>query len=363
MLWKPDWSEARQHHIDWWAGKSLALHLTCPRPTPAEPLARPAVPDDMLARWTDPRYRLDQAEHTMANTLYLAEAFPYFDGYIGPGSTNILLGSRPGFADTTVWYEPCIDDPDAYAPITFDHSPANRWWGIQTALLAEARRRAAGRYMLGIPDLVENLDVLAALRDTQKLLMDLIERPGWVAARLWEINQAYIEIFDRLFEMVKDDHGGSAYCAFNIYGPGKTAKVQCDISCMFSPAMFNEMVVGPLREQCRYLDFSMYHLDGEDALQHLDALLGIDELTAIEWTPIGASGKVAGMPTGGSPHWYDLYRRIRRAGKSVQAIQCKVEEVVPLIEAVGPDGLYIQASAKDAASAMKLYEQTRQYYH
>jgi hypothetical protein len=361
MLWKPDWEQARQHHLAWWRGKSLCLWLTAPRAAPAAVLPEPAPPADLLARWTDPVYRVDAAESRMSRTHYLADAFPYFDGYIGPGSTNILLGSTPRFARDTVWYEPCIADPDAYGAIRFDDGPANRWWRVQTDLLREARRRCAGRYLLGPPDLVENLDVLAALRDTQPLLTDLLERPEWVKARLEEINRAYFAIFDRLFDLVRDGHGGNAFC-FNLYGDGKTAKVQCDIACMLSPAMFREFVVGPLAEQCRYLDYSMFHLDGEDALPHLDALLAIEDLDAIEWTPLGASGRVAGRPTGGSPHWYPLYRRIKAAGKAVQAVQVKVDEVVPLIEAVGPDGLFVEVSAPDEASAFRLAERTRQYY-
>ena len=64
-------------------------------------------------------------------------------------------------------------------------------------------------------------------------------------------------------------------------------------------------------------------------------LLEIEELDAIEWTP------QAGIEGGGHPRWYDLYRRIKAAGKSVQAIGVKLDEIEPLIEAVGPEGLYI----------------------
>jgi hypothetical protein len=63
--------------------------------------------------------------------------------------------------------------------------------------------------------------------------------------------------------------------------------------------------------------------------------LEIEALDAIEWTP------QAGIEGGGSPRWYDLYRRIKAAGKSVQVIGVKLHEIEPLIEAVGPEGLYI----------------------
>jgi hypothetical protein len=113
------------------------------------------------------------------------------------------------------------------------------------------------------------------------------------------------------------------------------AKVQCDFSCMIGPEMFKEFVVPPLAEQCARLDYSMYHLDGTQAVHHLDALLAIDSLDAIEWTP------QAGLPGGGDPQWYDIYRRIKAAGKSVQALGVGLNEIEPLIDAVGPEGLYI----------------------
>jgi len=131
---------------------------------------------------------------------------------------------------------------------------------------------------------------------------------------------------------------------------------------MMSPAMFDELCVPALRRQCQWLDYSMYHLDGEDALGHLDSLLGIPELDAIEWTPIGASGQVTGMPTGGSPEFYNLYKRILKAGKGVQAVSVKPDEVIPMLDAVGPAGLFIMVWADDQATAEKLFEKTRQYY-
>jgi hypothetical protein len=163
----------------------------------------------------------------------------------------------------------------------------------------------------------------------------MIETPELVEERLWEINEAFFAAFDIIYNRIKDESGGMAFAYFRLWGPGKTAKVQCDASAMFSPTMFQQFVVPPLTQQCEWLDFSMYHLDGTQAMGHLDALLEIEALDAIEWTP------QAGEEQGGSPEWYDLYRRIKRGGKSVQAISVKLGEVIPLIEAVGPEGLFI----------------------
>ncbi|MCX7669320.1 MAG: cobalamin-binding protein, partial [Anaerolineae bacterium] len=160
-----------------------------------------------------------------------------------------------------------------------------------------------------------------------------------------------------MYERVRDPAGGNAFTAFRIWGPGKTAKLQCDFSANISPRMFRTFVSPYLAEQCAWLDYSLYHLDGTTALQHLEPLLEIAELDAIEWTP------QAGRPGGGSPEWYDLYRRIRAAGKGVQAVGVALHEVIPLLDAVGPAGMCIVIGddAYDEAAAERLLKALEPY--
>ena len=154
-----------------------------------------------------------------------------------------------------------------------------------------------GRYLAGCPDLVEGLDILASLRASEPLLCDLVERPAEVEARLAEIQQAWFEVYARIYEIIRQPDGSSAFHAFYLWGPGKTAKLQCDISAMISPRMFKRFMVPILNQQCAWLDQALYHLDGHQCLVHLDALLSIEGLDAIEWTPDpgGAFGRQPGM--------------------------------------------------------------------
>ena len=55
-----------------------------------------------------------------------------------------------------------------------------------------------------------------------------------------------------------------------------------------------------LQQQCQKLDYTLYHLDGPDAIKHLDALMEIEELDALQWTP------GAGKPDGGDELWYPI---------------------------------------------------------
>lgn len=347
-LWKTDWDVARRALTDWWHGKGLALHITAPKEEPWEEIPAPAPPPDLQTRWLDPVYRVQSEMYRLSRTFFGGVAYPMFNANIGPGSLGLFLGSEGRLAETTVWYEPSILNPDDHPPLRFDTN--NLWFRRHVALLEEARKYADGRYLLAFPDLIENLDTLAQLRGPEQTLVDMLERPDWVCARIAEINQAFFECFDVLWQMLRDPWGGNGFHAFQLWGPGKTAKVQCDFSCMISPAMFRRFVMPAMEEQCAWLDYAMYHLDGTQALPQLDNLLNMEHVRAIEWTP------QAGLPRGGSPEWYDLYQRIKAAGKSVQAVEVAYEDVEPLIDAVGAEGMFIMTYANTEEAARRLLE-------
>jgi hypothetical protein len=217
--------------------------------------------------------------------------------------------------------------------------------------MAESR----GRYLVGIPDLIENIDILVSLRGMELLLADMIDRPAFVQEKVQQINQVYFKVFDLMREKVKDAWGGNAFSAFQIWGEGRTAKLQCDASAAFSPAMFGTFVVPALAEQCRWLDNSLYHLDGTQSIVHLDALLAIEDLDAIEWTP------QAGRPGGASPEWYELYRRILAGGKGIQVVGAEPAEVIPLLDAVGTKGVFVTVRAGTESEARALEEKVDRY--
>lgn len=352
MKWKADWEKAKQDFIKWWDRKGLAMYVQAPMKRPREQVPTPIPPPTLFERWTTPKWRVDETEHFLAGRMFGGVAYPVLEPCIGPGSLNLILGTEPVFSEDTVWYQPCITDPDKDEPIRLTRP--NRWLDMHMAIIEEGLRRSQGRWLVSMPDLIEHVDALAAMRGGEGLLMDLIERPDWVQKRLVELNEAFFEVFDLMFDKIKFD-GGNAFPVFHIWGPGKTCKVQCDFSCMISPEMFGRFVTPHLTQQCDWLDYSMYHLDGTTAMQHLPALLSIESLDAIEWTP------QSGLPGGGSPQWYDLYRTIKRAGKCVQAMDVKPDEVIPLIDAVGPEALYIMCWAPDEDTALKLLQETEQY--
>lgn len=359
-MWKTNSAETKQNFVDWWKHEGLVLGMwgapAC-EGAPNEETQPPPEVESLQTRYTDAEIRSRSNHHKLAHQSFPAEVLPIADTDIGPGSLSLFLGAEPGFSPETVWFEPCIHDcadPEALPPLQFDES--NKWWQVTEAILLACAKLGKDKYMVGCPDLCENIDILANLRDAQTLLMDMIERPEWVEQKVAEINQVWFEVYQSIYDIIKLPDGSSAFGAFRLWGPGKTAKVQCDASAMFSPDMFRRFVVPNLTQQCQWLDNSMYHLDGTQAVCHLESLLEIESLDAIEWTP------QAGIEGGGDPRWFDMYQRILDAGKSLQVVGVKDNQIIPLLDAIGGKGVYIITlfrTCQDAETLMKKVDSYR----
>lgn len=350
MQFKPDWEEAKERLAAWWRGEAadrVALQVTAPRTEPLAPAkSAPPPPADLVDRWLSPDYRIAVAERRFAATWYGGEAFPYCDPHLGPGSLALYLGSAPVFADDTVWYEPCLRDLDDSPVLQVD--PANRWWQATKLLVTEGSRRGQGRYLTAIPDLIENLDTIASLRGTQQLLWDLVDRPERVHELQRQLPALYFTCFDELYAITARGGAGCCFSAFQVWAPGRMAKLQCDFSAMISPAMFEQFVLPYLSQQCERLDYSVYHLDGGEAVKHLDLILSLPKLTALQWTP-GVN-----RPGVGSPEWFEIYRRARKAGKSLLLGGVGPSEARRLVEKFGPEGLLISTNASSQAEGEEL---------
>lgn len=333
MKYKQNWVAAKERWSAYWRRANTGAPLMCvvarkPEIEPAYQSALaagtsmyeavcqgsdPTLPPALAIADTRDKYRnaarMDaRYRHFCETHEFLAESFPNINADFGPGSMAGYLGSEIIFNDDTVWFEHCVEDWEDCPPLQFD--PANKWWQEHFALVKELVGLSGGDYAVGLPDIIENFDILASLRGAQEFVYDLVDDEEMVKRRLDEVDSAYFAYYDRFQELVQYD-GGTCYTVFQIWGPGRTAKIQCDFSAMISPDMFREYVQGSLRRQAKRLDNVLYHLDGPDAIRHLDAVMEIDEIDALQWT----SGDYG--PDGTQGQWYPIYDKARAAGKSI----------------------------------------------
>lgn len=351
-VWKQNWKESKERYIGWWNGKGLLIsmweHLRKDG-TPHEQTAPPAPPKDLNQYWFDPEWRAKHIHHQLSQSSFKADIFPVANTHLGPGSLAAILGADLEAGEDTIW----IRHKENYGDdIIFNEK--NKWWQLHLDLLKACKRHSQGRYFTGCPDLIEGLDTLAGLKGTQPVLMDMLLRPEILEIQLQKINDIYFRVFDIIYDIIREDNE-MAFCYFSIWGPGKVSKLQSDISGMIAEADFRRFVQPYIREQCRKIDYTLYHLDGVDAIRHLDAILEIEELNAVQWTP----GE--GQPQGGDRCWYNLYKKIRTRGKSVMPCWVEPGELKPLLDNVGPDGLNILMHFKSESDIEKAWKTAEEY--
>ena len=152
--------------------------------------------------------------------------------------------------------------------------------------------------------------------------------------------------------MSEEQRGRSGVGWLRTWAPGMHAQMQCDISVMISNQMFNRFIVPELTEQCRFLDYALYHFDGIEQLRHLDSLLSISGLDAIQWT------QVAGQPP--VTDYIPELIKIQKAGKSL-IIHVSPGQIKPLMEQLSSKGLYLLTDAGSPQEADEIIHRGKTY--
>ena len=355
--WKPNLEETKRHYIDWWNHKGIILNMWehfQEGVTPHAEIPAPPAPKDLNQQWFDPQWRAEYLDWYVAHSSLKADMLPVANTQLGPGSLAAILGGVFEGGEDTIWIHP---NPNYTDDIRFDESHPN--WLLHKELLKACKEKAQRHYYVGMPDLMEGLDVLAALKGTDKVLLDTVMQPEVLEHQMQQINDIYFRVFDELYDIIREGDE-MAFCYFSSWAPGKMSKLQSDISTMISEDDYRRFVQPFIREQCQKIDYTLYHLDGVGAMHHLPALLEIEELNAIQWTP------GVGQPQGGSSKWYDLYRQILEGGKSIMACWVTLDELRPLLDNVGGDGIHLEMdfhNEQEVEQAMKIVDDFKAAVH
>ena len=349
--WKPNLEETKKRYINWWNHKGIILNMWEHFQEGVKPHAdipMPPAPRDLNQKWFDPAWRADYLDWYVAHSSLMADMLPVANTQLGPGSLAAILGGVFEGGEDTIWIHP---DPNYSDDIVFNPNHPN--YLLHKDLLKACKQKAQGHYYVGMPDLMEGLDVLAAIKGTDQVLLDTVMQPEVLEHQMQQINDIYFQVFDELYDIIREGDE-MAFCYFSSWAPGKMSKLQSDISTMISVDDYRRFVQPFIREQCQKIDYTLYHLDGVGAMHHLDALLEIKELNAIQWTP------GVGEPQGGSPKWYDLYKKILAHGKSIMACWVTLDELRPLLDNIGGDGVHLEMdfhNEQEVEQAMRIIEE------
>lgn len=293
--------------------------------------------------WEDPETVLARNVGLLDNTYLGGDALPVIFLNFGPSGHAAYFGSKPLYQPDTVWYQPVMEEADANR-LVYDEAELNR----QLEIVRYMGERLGGRYFVSMPDNTGATDVLAALMGAENLLMAFLEDPDGVKQAIRAVNEGHRRSTLRYFETLRalaDE--GSMHGWMHLYAPGVLQHMQCDISVMLSPTIYEEFVIPELVEQMQWIEYSVYHFDGIEQTKHLDLLLSLKDLRAIQWT------HVAGQA--GPAHHMDTLKRIQAAGKGLVVMTPK-EDVRILAETLDPRGLYIHTAADTPEEADALVD-------
>ncbi len=357
-----DWPMVKRRWEAWWHGDLVdraIIQVTAPRQAAPRSGQSPDTDSDTDSdvdpetRWTSADFMIRRTQEAIRTTYYGGEAIPWCWNPISAGHA-LYFGCAPHYADDTMWVDPAPLPAHGYPPLDgWRDSPA---WRLARESIAAFARASHGLFFV-LPFWGNHAgDIMAMVRGAEAFYMDFALNPAWVKTAVKAMSDILIEVHNALWQLAYSPEtgveGSLNYCG--CWSPARTLAFDCDVSCNISPEAYREVMLPPLIESMHEVDHRIYHLDGARALNHLDTLLALPEVHAIQWVP-GAGHE-------GVSQWIPLIQHIQSKGKEVQ-VTCRPEEVDLLMKQVKPAGLCINTNCETEEAARRLVERVAHRSH
>lgn len=284
-------------------------------------------------RWMDVEFQVESALARLETSVFLGDTVPSWTPNVGPDLTSTLFNAELVFGESTSWCQHTIHERADWerfletAP-NFD----NEYWRTIDAMITLAAERFAGRYYVAMPDLHGSFDMLSGLRGPEDLCLDLVDERDLVYRASLHCARAYVEAFRRLHQRLTAlGMPGTTWTTYLHNGPVYVPS--CDFWCLVSKDIGQELIRPSIELEMAPLERTIFHLDGPNALQHLDTMLALPGLNAVQW--------VYGAGQGNATQWLHVYRRCREAGKAVQILAEDAADALHCLRELGPNGLWL----------------------
>ena len=334
---KPDADKALERWEAWWHCEVIDRPVVTMSVRPERSSASPPPGagskkhESLRQRWFDMDNAIDCFEAHLDATVFLAESFPIWYPNLGPEVTATAFGCDLEFGEATSWSHPIVQSCREVLPLQPDL--ASEYWSCIRAATEMSLERGKGRWLTGITDLHTNIDLLAALRDPQALCLEYFDDLEGVKRAAEHVKEAFGLLFDDLWKPI-EAAGQPCTSWHRALHQGRQYVLSCDFICLISPEMFAETVLPSLLWEADFVERSLYHLDGPEALRHLGAICSVERVHGIQWI------------YGAARDWIDVYRRTQAAGKCMQ-INCQdLHDAMAVAEHLRPEGVWFCITGK-----------------
>lgn len=298
-------------------------------------------------RWFDAEFQVDTYLNAIAGRTFHAETFPVFWPNLGPEVYAAFYGAPLHYGDVTSWSTPVVKNWADISRLRLDM--ANEYFCKLEELTRIALEKCRGRALVGYTDLHPGVDCAAAWRDPQQLCMDLYDAPEQVQ-QLIELAIADFERIYSHFDNMLKAAGQLSVSWMGIPSFGRMHIPSCDFSAMISGDFFEEFCLPVLQREVKTMTHNIFHVDGKNVARHLDQILSVPEVHAIQW--------VQGM---GDDYpilqWIPLIKEIQ--AKRPVIVDLQKHELEPFIEQMKPEGIFLwiaTASEEEELAIIKRLE-------
>lgn len=283
-------------------------------------------------KWFDSEYRVGSYLDSIKNTSLLGDTLPIFFADFSPNFYPALFGTRVEFDETTAWVtEHIVKDYDSLKELKPDTNSII--FKKAKELVIYALDKSKDKFLVGLPDIYCGMDTIDALRGTQDILLDMMTNPDGVTELIKIITDKFFGIYDYFADLCLINKQPTCNW-MGIPAAGKFYVPACDLGAMFSTDFFIKFALESLKRVIGHMNRVVFHLDGKEVARHIDYILDIPGVDAIQW--------VQGMGTDRPiMQWVPLIKKILNKGKSI-VVDVDKEDLESFIdEFEKPDGIFL----------------------
>jgi hypothetical protein len=300
-------------------------------------------PEERRARWFDVEYQVDLFERSIEGRTFHGETFPIYWPNLGPNVYAAFYGLELEFGEVTSWSEPVVREWDDVDRLKLDMD------GIYLRKIEEltqhALERCQGRYLVGYTDLHPGIDCAAAWRGMDRLCMDMIDSPERVKDLAERAIADFEAVYDH-FDATLKAHGQPSSSWMGIPSLGRMHIPSCDFGALISPRLFEAYALPILQSEVRSMTHNIFHLDGKGVARHLEAILSVPEIHAIQWVQgVGDDQPIM--------QWVPFIKELQSREMPV-IVDLSREELEDLIAALAPEGLFLWMATESEEEELAL---------
>lgn len=298
--------------------------------------------------WFDTEYQVDSFIENLKGSTVYGDTFPVFYPNLGPSVYASYYGVPLSYADVTSWAIHTVSDIDALDidSLKIDRECEN--WKKIDELTDYALARCKDKFFVGYTDLHPSMDCAVDFTGVNEMCMSLIDNPDKVKEFLNKLCDDFFPVYDYYYNRLE---GMPSVSWMGIPFEGKMHIPSCDFSSMLSPAMFEEFVLPCVVKEAKAFDHNIFHMDGPGVMRHLDMLLDVNEIRAIQLVQgVGEDEPIM--------QWLPVIKKIQARGKGI-VVGLQKHELKDFMANMDPKGIFLTLAAdeEEQPEIVKLVEQ------